>query len=175
MNFPMTLQLRLLCASSAALLSACIYYPQSYYQYPARPSYPGYYAQNGPGPGSAGNYYRTPGQDLPPGAVPPATPYPQGKIFEEPTLDTDTPRDERPSDDAPPPSPSNNTPPPSGPDSTDKPATKKPLGQVPTALKTKRPGHVKSPYPPNNELDVTGLPSGSLAKDPATGQIFRVP
>ena len=36
-------------------------------------------------------------------------------------------------------------------------------------------GRVKSPYPPYNELDVTGLPSGSLATDPTTGKVFRVP
>ena len=36
-------------------------------------------------------------------------------------------------------------------------------------------GRVKSPHPPYNELDVTGLPSGSLATDPTTGKVFRVP
>lgn len=36
-------------------------------------------------------------------------------------------------------------------------------------------GFVKSPYPPHRTLDVRGMPSGSLAKDPATGEIFRVP
>ena len=34
---------------------------------------------------------------------------------------------------------------------------------------------VKSPYPPHNLLDVSGLVSGSLAKDPTTGRIFRLP
>jgi len=37
------------------------------------------------------------------------------------------------------------------------------------------PGRVKSPYPPYNELDITGLDSGQLAIDPTTDQIFRVP
>ena len=37
------------------------------------------------------------------------------------------------------------------------------------------PGRVKSPYPPYNELDVTGLGTGQLAIDPTTDQIFRVP
>ncbi|MEN3944191.1 hypothetical protein WJU23_23010 [Prosthecobacter sp. SYSU 5D2] len=38
-----------------------------------------------------------------------------------------------------------------------------------------RPGFVKSPYPPYAVLNVEGLPSGSLAKDPVNGKIFRVP
>ena len=37
------------------------------------------------------------------------------------------------------------------------------------------PGRVVSPYPPHNELDVSGLPSGSLAVDPTTSKVFRVP
>jgi hypothetical protein len=45
----------------------------------------------------------------------------------------------------------------------------------PTAIPTNRIGRVKSPYPPYPELDVTGLPSGSLAKDPVSGKIFRLP
>ncbi|MFZ4764843.1 MAG: hypothetical protein ACOYMN_07785 [Roseimicrobium sp.] len=36
-------------------------------------------------------------------------------------------------------------------------------------------GSVLSPYPPYRELDVTGLQSGTLANDPTTGKIFRVP
>lgn len=47
---------------------------------------------------------------------------------------------------------------------------------VPTGEKVpNRPGRVKSPYPPYRELDVTGLPSGSLAKDPVAGKIFKIP
>ncbi len=45
----------------------------------------------------------------------------------------------------------------------------------PTATATKDPGIVLSPYPPYDTLDVKGMAPGSLAKDPATGQIFRVP
>lgn len=45
----------------------------------------------------------------------------------------------------------------------------------PKASKTKKEGVVLSPYPPYDLLDVNGLDSGSLAKDPKTGQIFRVP
>lgn len=45
----------------------------------------------------------------------------------------------------------------------------------PTATATKDPGIVLSPYPPYDTLDVKGMAPGSLARDPATGQIFRVP
>lgn len=41
--------------------------------------------------------------------------------------------------------------------------------------KTNKPGRVVSPYPPYNELDITGLPSGSLALDPTTQKVFEVP
>lgn len=37
------------------------------------------------------------------------------------------------------------------------------------------PGMVKSPYPPYSLLDVQGLRSGSLAQDPASKKLFRVP
>jgi hypothetical protein len=45
----------------------------------------------------------------------------------------------------------------------------------PVATPTKRLGRVKSPYPPNSELNVTGLNPGSLARDPVSGKIFRLP
>ena len=48
-------------------------------------------------------------------------------------------------------------------------------GKAPLATKTTRAGRVKSPFPPYRELDVTGLPSGSLAQDPVSGKVFRVP
>lgn len=41
--------------------------------------------------------------------------------------------------------------------------------------RTSKPGRVVSPYPPYNELDITGLPSGSLALDPTTQKVFQVP
>ncbi|MCB1209173.1 MAG: hypothetical protein KDK97_07590 [Verrucomicrobiales bacterium] len=41
--------------------------------------------------------------------------------------------------------------------------------------KTGKEGRVTSPYPPYKELDVTGLPSGSLALDPTTQKVFEVP
>lgn len=46
---------------------------------------------------------------------------------------------------------------------------------VPYATKTNTPGRAKSPYPPHRELDVSGMKSGSMAKDPTTGKVFRVP
>jgi hypothetical protein len=46
---------------------------------------------------------------------------------------------------------------------------------VPVAEKTDKPGFVKSPFPPNKLIDVKGLPQGSLAKDPTTMKVFRVP
>lgn len=41
--------------------------------------------------------------------------------------------------------------------------------------KTSKAGRVISPYAPYNELDVAGLPSGSLALDPTTQKVFQVP
>jgi hypothetical protein len=45
----------------------------------------------------------------------------------------------------------------------------------PIATQARKPGFVKSPFPPYHELDATGMISGSLARDPITGKIFRVP
>jgi hypothetical protein len=47
--------------------------------------------------------------------------------------------------------------------------------EVPVATKGSKPGRVKIPFPPYSELDVTGLTPGSLAKDPTSGKIFRLP
>ncbi len=55
------------------------------------------------------------------------------------------------------------------------PKTKVDPSSVPAATKSSTPGRVKSPYPPYRELDVSGMASGSLAKDPTTGKVFRVP
>ncbi len=41
--------------------------------------------------------------------------------------------------------------------------------------RTSKPGRVISPYPPYQELDVTGLSSGSLAMDPTTQKVFEIP
>lgn len=45
----------------------------------------------------------------------------------------------------------------------------------PYAEATSTPGEVLSPYAPYNVMDVRGLRSGSKAKDPSCGKIFRVP
>ena len=46
---------------------------------------------------------------------------------------------------------------------------------IPTASKGSKPGRVKLPFPPYSELDVSGMQSGSLARDPTSGKIFRIP
>lgn len=54
----------------------------------------------------------------------------------------------------------------------------KSTGNTGSFLKGKRaskPGRVISPYPPYQELDITGLNSGSLALDPTTQKVFEVP
>jgi hypothetical protein len=57
----------------------------------------------------------------------------------------------------------------------EKKAPAKPAPERPVALPTDTPGVVKSPYPPHHQLDVRGLASGTLAKDPSTGEIFKLP
>lgn len=47
--------------------------------------------------------------------------------------------------------------------------------EFPIGTVGKKAGRVVSPYPPHNELDVRGLPSGSLALDPTTQKVFKVP
>jgi len=47
--------------------------------------------------------------------------------------------------------------------------------KLPTAQRGDTMSRVVSPYPPHNQLDVTGLPSGSLARDPSVGKIFIIP
>ena len=48
-------------------------------------------------------------------------------------------------------------------------------GSFMVGKKGSKPGRVVSPYPPYNELDITGLPTGSLALDPTTQKVFQVP
>jgi hypothetical protein len=55
------------------------------------------------------------------------------------------------------------------------PAKAESQGEIPTAVRGSVAGRVKSPFQPNREIDVSGLPGGSLAKDPFTGKVFRVP
>jgi len=45
----------------------------------------------------------------------------------------------------------------------------------PTAKRTDNPNEVISPYAPYHLINVEGIKSGHLAKDPSTNNIFRVP
>lgn len=70
-----------------------------------------------------------------------------------------------------------------GPESTKKESTPPPLPPAstttsdgtPVGKKGSKAGRVVSPFAPYNELDVTGLESGSLALDPTTNKVFKVP
>jgi hypothetical protein len=48
-------------------------------------------------------------------------------------------------------------------------------GEYPSATRTANPNEVISPYEPFNIIDVEGLRSGQLARDPYNKKIFRVP
>jgi hypothetical protein len=50
-----------------------------------------------------------------------------------------------------------------------------PPGGYPVAEYTGTPGYVYSPYGRHNVIDVRGVPSGALVRDPSTGGIFRKP
>lgn len=52
---------------------------------------------------------------------------------------------------------------------------KRSSSDVPIAEKTEKPGFVMTPFTPKKLIDVRGMASGSLAKDPSTNQVFRVP
>jgi len=58
---------------------------------------------------------------------------------------------------------------------TSLPASPMKSGEILTATPSKKANRVKSPYEPYTELDATGLTSGSLAKDPVSGKVFRIP
>lgn len=45
----------------------------------------------------------------------------------------------------------------------------------PYATATQNPGYVRSPYKPYNTIDVRGIPSGKMAKEPGTNNIFMIP
>lgn len=49
------------------------------------------------------------------------------------------------------------------------------MKNFPFARKTDKPGHVKSPYPPFELLDVSDLEPGGLAMEPDSERIFRIP
>lgn len=50
-----------------------------------------------------------------------------------------------------------------------------PPGGYPFAEPTDTPGYVISPYGRHNVIDVRGVPSGALVRDPSTGGVFRQP
>lgn len=45
----------------------------------------------------------------------------------------------------------------------------------PYATPTQTQGYVRSPYQPYNTIDVRGIPSGKMAKEPGTNNIFMIP
>ena len=47
--------------------------------------------------------------------------------------------------------------------------------RYPVARPTNRRGFVTSPYPPNNLIDVRGIPSGARVEDPSVGRVFINP
>src|SRR5262245_5182925 len=50
-----------------------------------------------------------------------------------------------------------------------------PPGGYPIARHAGTPGYVFSPYGNHNLIDVRGVPSGALVRDPSTGGVFRNP
>ena len=50
-----------------------------------------------------------------------------------------------------------------------------PPGGYPVATRTETRGYVYSPYGRHNVIDVRGIPSGALVRDPSTGGIFIRP
>lgn len=50
-----------------------------------------------------------------------------------------------------------------------------PPGGYPYGRPTGTPGYVYSPYGPHNVIDVRGVPSGAMVRDPSTGGIFLRP
>ena len=50
-----------------------------------------------------------------------------------------------------------------------------PPGGYPYAQPTGTPGYVYSPFGRHNVIDVRGVPSGALVRDPSTGGVFRRP
>lgn len=152
---------RWLAALSVAMLAVpgCIYYPVDYWDPPYPPPWPLY--RRVPPPDHLHGWDRRFDLDDPPAP-------PRKRRGGDQELEPVAPP-------APPPAPKDL---PATEPTAKAPAAKSepPPGEVPTAERVGgRAGRVKSPYPPYRELDVTGLPSGSLAKDPVSGKLFRVP
>ena len=60
-------------------------------------------------------------------------------------------------------------------DNDDREFTEAEKRNFPLATKTDKPGFVRSPYPPFELLDVTGIAPGDLAMEPEGDRIFRIP
>ena len=58
---------------------------------------------------------------------------------------------------------------------TTKPTSASEVTEIPVAVITPQEGVVLSPYYPFELLDVSGLPSGMIVKDPTSGLLVRVP
>jgi len=50
-----------------------------------------------------------------------------------------------------------------------------PASRYPLASPTDRPGIVRSPFPPNNLIDVRRIPSGARVVDPSVNRVFTRP
>jgi len=111
-----------------------------------------------------------------PPSTPPSTPEPAPEPKFTPEPDPTTPDEPLPGY-----TPPSTTPPAGSGMATPKPKDPEPTtgssnsGAFLVGKKTGKDGRVTSPYPPYKELDVTGLPSGSLALDPTTQKVFEVP
>ncbi len=134
------------------LSSGCMYWPDPYAYPPPPPRHPHH------------RHYPPPDDD--PNAEP--QPGPENPIAPEDRGNPEPSPQPQPPKEVPDTIPRNQPPPPQPGKPIDR-------GNVPTATRTNKPGRVKNPFDPNKELDVSGLPSGSLAKDPDTGKVFRVP
>lgn len=111
----------------------------------------------------------------PPKAPKPAPPVRQQqprKPDAEPAAPQPVPEPARKAAPKPKPKPTPETAPPEKPAASESKGDK---GDPPAGLATPRAGRVKSPFWPHRELDVSDLPSGSLATDPISGKIFKVP
>ena len=138
------------------IASSCLY-PEPYAP-PRSPyrqggaAYP--YGARGPqAPPDAGDYGETGRYEQIPGDGPSAGPSPQAEYRPPaPRIDDDF----DPAPDAPAPQPQ----------------AKK---EYPVGRLSDKPGFVVSPYPPYNTLDLNGIKSGALARDPSNDKVFRVP
>jgi hypothetical protein len=144
----------------ALIVSSCLY-PEPYAppRSPYRPGGSAYpYGARGPqGPPASGEYGGETGRYEQLSGQNPSAPGPQGDSRPPaPRIDDDF--DPAPGNSAPEPEPK-----------------APPKKQYPTAQRGSKPGEVVSPYAPYKTLDIGDIKPGGLAKDPETGEIFRVP